>query len=299
MHPGVLMLNLREVPAHACLKDLLELLQYTIELSGGVSEPLTVAGKRQHTEALLHNQQTKRQRRTQRSERRQRLKEEFIAEVQRTMLSEIILNTENEKHAWRKFVEDRDSERAATISKQIQNRQQQLDQNLEAFRRKGLASNSENNFMSTQSDSVKCWNLQLEVACIFAEGLRGELQQLSHDPSSVTGYFAKWAPSSNGAHDKATRLVGIISALMFPTVGDLGDANTFLSIPFQQRILSPLRAAEQVPEHFIGKGRWDQVDYNRMPSRCRMLFGERLFQKWDKVRICTSLINSLYNDLFA
>ena len=299
LHPDVLFLNLREVPKHACLKDLLELLQYAIQFSAGVSEPLTVAGKRQHTEALLHKQQTKWQRRTERVGRREGLKEEFTTQLQGSLISIDYLKTENQNDAWLKFVKDRDSERAAIITKQIKNRQQQLDLNLEAFRRNGLASNSEDNITSTQSDSVKCWNLHVEVASIFAEGLRNELQQLSHDPSSVTGFFAKWAPSSNGAHDKATRLVGTISALIFPTVGDLADANTFLSIPFQQRILSPLRAAEKVPEHFIGKGRWDQVDYNRMPSRCRMLFGERLFHKWDKVRICTSLINSLCIDLFA
>ena len=89
-----------------------------------------------------------------------------------------------------------------------------------------------------------------------------ELQQLAADPGSVSGLFAKWAPSVNSKHDKATRIVGTIAALIFPTVGDLGDANTNLYIPYQQRVLSPLRAAAKIPEHFVGNGSWDQVDYD-------------------------------------
>jgi hypothetical protein len=130
----------------------------------------------------------------------------------------------------------------------------------------------------------KLWDLYLQTASIFAEGLRNELQQLSIDPSRVSGLFGKWAPSVNGAHDKATRMVGTISALIFPSVGNLGDANTFLNTPYQQRVLSPLRAAAKVPEHFIGQRAWDQVDYSRMASRCRLLHGE-LFVKFDKVRM--------------
>jgi hypothetical protein len=126
-----------------------------------------------------------------------------------------------------------------------------------------------------------------------------ELQQLAEDPSSVGGLFAKWAPSTNGAHDKATRIVGTIAALIFPTVGGLGDANESLYIPYQQRVLSPLRAAAKIPEHFVGNGAWDQVDYDRMPSRCRLLFGESIYAKWDTVRIYASMAISCCMCLWA
>jgi len=32
----------------------------------------------------------------------------------------------------------------------------------------------------------------------------------------------------------------------------------------------------QVPEHFVGRGEWDLVNYKRMASRCRMLYGEKV-----------------------
>ena len=53
---------------------------------------------------------------------------------------------------------------------------------------------------------------------------------------------------------------------------------------------STLRFEEQasqhasIPEYFVGNRNWSGVDYNRMPSRCRMLYGMPVFRKHDEKR---------------
>lgn len=49
-------------------------------------------------------------------------------------------------------------------------------------------------------------------------------------------------------------------------------------------ILTPLRNKAKVPEHFVGKAEFHLVDYNRMASRCRLLFGDKVFKKFDEKR---------------
>jgi hypothetical protein len=51
-----------------------------------------------------------------------------------------------------------------------------------------------------------------------------------------------------------------------------------------RKLLSDLRGANMVPEHFVGGGRWAEVDYDRMASRCRLLYGRTVFAKNDKER---------------
>jgi hypothetical protein len=51
-----------------------------------------------------------------------------------------------------------------------------------------------------------------------------------------------------------------------------------------EKVLSKLRGAAKVPEHFVGKGNWEDIDYNRMASRCRLIFGTTVFAKHDSVR---------------
>merc|ERR1719284_2274302 len=53
---------------------------------------------------------------------------------------------------------------------------------------------------------------------------------------------------------------------------------------YHRNVLSPLRAAAQVPEHFVGQHKFDEVNYNRMASRCRLIHGEKVFKKHDEAR---------------
>jgi hypothetical protein len=171
-HPDTLLLNLRAIPAHACLKDLLELLTGVFELSAGLSgadavisvsepnaDPLNasifadgvweeqqwVTGKRQ----LMHNRGElrlhKQQRRADRVERRTGLKEEFAAVLGMPLDQLRVANekqggdktrwVEDVKPVWDCFIRDRDTSCAGVVTAKKKERQQQLDTALQAWRR--------------------------------------------------------------------------------------------------------------------------------------------------------------------
>jgi len=49
-------------------------------------------------------------------------------------------------------------------------------------------------------------------------------------------------------------------------------------LSLQRDFLTPLRRAAEIPEHFIGAGTTSGgMNYSRMASRCRMIFGEKVF----------------------
>eukprot|EP00961_Rhodomonas_salina_P277811 3753967-Rhodomonas_salina.1 len=140
-----------------------------------------------------------------------------------------------------------------------------------------------------------------EVADIFAQGLKAELAS-AQQGKPVGGLFGKWAPTPKHMHDKATGLVDAITARLYPddaresseaessndsASGTSEDAETLRirkRIRYQKEVLSYLRGLAKIPEHYVGSGAWGEVDYARMPSRCRLLYGASLFGKHDRDR---------------
>ena len=51
-----------------------------------------------------------------------------------------------------------------------------------------------------------------------------------------------------------------------------------------RKLVSAQRAAAEVPEHFTGTGEWHLVNYKRMASKCRLMFGQSTFRKHDEAR---------------
>ncbi len=123
------------------------------------------------------------------------------------------------------------------------------------------------------------------VAAIFAEDLAKERQQqiavAAGTQMSVSGLAAKWAPSPDGMNDRNTLVVDAIIALL-----DEQALNTKGSTPRirYQQMCAEVRSAAKIPESFIGRGEWNLVDYQRMPSVCRKVYSERLFKKHDEER---------------
>jgi hypothetical protein len=134
--------------------------------------------------------------------------------------------------------------------------------------------------------------LYREVSDIFAQGIAEDLAASNRRVKSLSGLYAKWAPTPKGMHDKATRISeGIAERLHSAGLLELQldkdldpSVARSLKLDRMRKILSRLRGEAKVPEHFVGKGAWDQVDYNRMASRCRLIFGEKVFAKNDPVR---------------
>lgn len=123
------------------------------------------------------------------------------------------------------------------------------------------------------------------IADLFAKQLLAERQRLEDGKANLSGLAAKWAPSPRGSHDRHT---GGIVEKMYPVEsycvpgGAFDDYLSFMTDAYRKE-LSRQRRAAYVPEHFIGRGEWQLVDYKRMPSLCRQKHGH-IFQKHDKTR---------------
>ena len=149
------------------------------------------------------------------------------------------------------------------------------------------------------------------VANIFSQGIQGEYEETlkfeaalakaaAGDESdtakkiSVGGLFAKWAPRVGGLHDKATGIARFIMQQLLPLIGLPTEAeSTSTNVPrqrqlqqqrYQRDVLSRIHRAAQVPEHYVGRAEWSSVNYNRMASRCRLLWGTKVFRKHDEER---------------
>lgn len=133
-----------------------------------------------------------------------------------------------------------------------------------------------------------------KVADLFAKELLAELSAVAKakdkgEAFSLGGLGAKWAPSLDGRHDKHTCIVdGIVERIYPPSVHKLQDGTyenylSFMRDRYRREVIVPLRAECEVPEHFIGTARWQEVNYKRMASRCRLLYGP-MFRKHDRGR---------------
>ena len=127
------------------------------------------------------------------------------------------------------------------------------------------------------------------TADIFADALRAEQTRLDAG-KHIGGLPAKWAPTGRGAHDRDTRIVDGIIERLYPAAeenkADGASHEEYLSYMRNRyrKLVSAQRAAAEVPEHFTGTGEWHLVNYKRMASKCRLMFGQSTFRKHDEAR---------------
>jgi len=148
-----------------------------------------------------------------------------------------------------------------------------------------------------------------QVVIMFVDGLLEELK-VAHAQGeaewemlgslSLGGLFAKWCPTPGGMHDKALGLAALIREKLLERLSEEENRglreellrSTALRVQesavplehvgLQRDVLTPLRKLAEIPEHFIGASRGQGVNYSRMPSRCRLLFGKKVFRKLDQ-----------------
>eukprot|EP00573_Skeletonema_grethae_P001898 CAMPEP_0201686794 /NCGR_PEP_ID=MMETSP0578-20130828/1108_1 /ASSEMBLY_ACC=CAM_ASM_000663 /TAXON_ID=267565 /ORGANISM="Skeletonema grethea, Strain CCMP 1804" /LENGTH=905 /DNA_ID=CAMNT_0048170893 /DNA_START=30 /DNA_END=2747 /DNA_ORIENTATION=- len=148
-----------------------------------------------------------------------------------------------------------------------------------------------------------------QVVNLFVDGLLEELT-VAHPQGgadcealgskSLGGLVAKWCPTPGGMHDKALGLATLIREKLLERLAEeenrslreellrstairvQGTAVPLQHISLQRDVLTPLRKLAEIPEHFIGTSRGQGVNYSRMPSRCRLLFGQKVFRNLDQ-----------------
>jgi len=142
--------------------------------------------------------------------------------------------------------------------------------------------------------------LYIAIARLFAEQLRKDINLLeklsSLSPKSEDQTLAlfrdislagKWAPTPGGSHDRTTNIATAICQLLFSPEENTGS-NAIGPLPsaaphpvstdsencaiyreyFQHWILTPLREALGCPEPLMSAGKWNEIQYICVPSRC-------------------------------
>ena len=112
--------------------------------------------------------------------------------------------------------------------------------------------------------------LQKQLVKIFTDKIREDhLLMLQGLPCSLA---AKWAPSEGDSLDRNTGVYMTIAKEMNISPRIL-----------RKKYLSPLRAYLKIVERYMCDGKWDDIDYNKVPS-CSMKRLKKSFEKHDAVR---------------
>ena len=133
----------------------------------------------------------------------------------------------------------------------------------------------------------------LEVVELYVSGLLFELDQTERinageEGVELHGMWAKWAPSPNKHHDKATGLASAISdrlAVELNWAANPRLANGLYN--YAHQVLTPIRKAAKIAESFVGmldKPQWDKVDYTKLSQWAMKYTWDRLLKKNDPDR---------------
>jgi hypothetical protein len=111
----------------------------------------------------------------------------------------------------------------------------------------------------------------LVVVDLFVKQIQADLSLLNKDRDSKSkaplgqkpifglSYAAKWAVMPGKGTDKQLLIASAIALRLFP-----GDGITSARRRYQSEVLSPLRAALNVPEVAMSAQKWDQVAYTQV-----------------------------------
>lgn len=129
--------------------------------------------------------------------------------------------------------------------------------------------------------------LHIQVASLFAKTLKEDLEKMKQNKG--VSLAAKWAPTGGNHHDKFTLIVSTISQLLFPR-NEIGKKHqsyeAYVSAArnlYRKIYISPLRNHSKVIERIMSDRRWEDIPYNRVPSKC-MNSQKMTFLKRDEER---------------
>ncbi|GAQ88117.1 hypothetical protein KFL_004020030 [Klebsormidium nitens] len=293
-HPGTLLTNLKQVGVFGYYKDLLEIVLKVLEGPEGTAK--RAQEKKRHDAAVRAGKA-----RAEEKKSIQELKEAGIFTFQRGARG-------RGGGGFRRFLGGRPvivSERykkgeAARIAKRqgtLRPREERVALQLEKDRaksEKARAERKEREYeLAARAVRAYAYNgsyraLHDAVAGVFAEQLARDVASLRAGRTYDVSLAGKWAPSLDKSYDRATLLCEAIARRMFPRApgeGALSEAEYVSRArdKLRREVLTPLRAALEVPEVYMCARRWHELKYARVPSVC-MKMNQELFLKHDKER---------------
>jgi len=123
------------------------------------------------------------------------------------------------------------------------------------------------------TEDEKYQRLHVRVAALFAEQLKTDLAHMKENKR--VSLAAKWAPTACRHHDKLTLVVSTISQLLFKQ-SDLRKDKSYVSYVstarnlYRKNYVSPLRAYLKVTERYMSENKWEDIPYDKVPSKCMM-----------------------------
>lgn len=136
-------------------------------------------------------------------------------------------------------------------------------------------------------DYLRCLELSgcnLDIRKQISQKIAYQLYQdkyhyLNKEMSGVS-LMAKWAPTENSSYDRRFGIVKFIC-----------DEMKITKKIYRKEFLVPLRDALDIVEHKISSGKWDQIDFEKMPKGALRRY-QTLFQKY-----CPDLYNEYKRNL--
>ena len=313
--PDTLLDNIEEIAEHTCLKDLLRLLEFAL-YPGRLEELITAREEALEEKTVLRLPKMKYRRRAFRRERRQTTKERFakkmgkeLCDIWKERVEDgaecALVEAEQPVTQPRHVKMDWTPEFGGKTPGQALSQWEQFIQEEQAVRVAHFKQEKKEKKIAREQQqrtvSAKYTRLFESIVTIFADGIQREEYIMKETPGSLSAHYGKWAPTRRGACDKATGIVAALCQKMWPEEAVANEMEkdrilqgilltdrydpraTRLEIRYDQ-LLSTLRGVALVPEHFVGKRQFEKVDYDRMPSKCRQIFGEKVFAKHDSER---------------
>ena len=301
--PECVLNNVRLIHQHTSLKCLLDILMHIVHMDQDTQFNLDnqVVAREEHKQHKLgiRGPVEKKKRREERNVNRLKIWTEFAQSLGKENYSELRQQRPKEDLKTKDQNILRDPRVTSRwISQDITDQFQQYCKKRDALLKQGVKSKKKDEkaqlkeIITSAKENETVRRLYAEVISIFTEGIKEELSVMKEieagSKKTVGGLYSKWAPKEHGMHDRAT---GISHDLMFSLLPAAGERIDRASQTYQ-RILSKVHEAAQVPEHYVGSGRFSEVNYDRMASRCRLFWGEKVFKANDGERYDAYLAKS-------
>ena len=267
-HPKAVLQNLGTIPEVASLKAVLDLLMYVTHCDDESSlysfaTQTKRADDRTAHKNSLRTEEGKQQWYAERMARKAALRMAFARSMGKPLgdlCTAHPVSATTERCAWvssevalryRSFCSARDT--AAKVDAQYERHQRR-------FVERQIAAQKQND--------VNVAKLYAAVSDLFAEGICTDY----HMRENAAGLHAKWAPTYDGMHDKATGIARLIAMKVLPRLDmpcDRWDQR------YQRDVLAIIRRRTELAESYVGKGEWASMGQTvRMAALCRDLYGK-------------------------
>jgi hypothetical protein len=119
---------------------------------------------------------------------------------------------------------------------------------------------------------------------IYAKELKTDLEKLANNNKSIS-LIGKWTPSNGRHFDKYLSISRSIAVELCKLLqkNDIVENPSLVSEFYQKQVCAPLRKFLKIPEVYMSANEWNQIDYNRVASKC-MQKNKTAFIKHDKER---------------